>query len=105
MGGNVYSSGCWQRCVHTIGRFHHEVAGLKYVRSSRSEGFFGNQDYRDLGLNDDWMLFGNDCNTLGCALGERPKATWMANAGHDDIGTKMHQSVLGSRASVCVCIP
>jgi len=66
--------------VHTIGRFHHEVAGFTYVWSSRSEGSLNNQLYRNLALKDDWMFYDDDCNRLGGAWGERPKAKWMAKA-------------------------
>jgi hypothetical protein len=64
--------------VHTIGRFHHEVAGFKYVWSSRGEGSLNNQYFRNLALKDDWIFFDNECNKLGGAWGERPKAKWMA---------------------------
>jgi hypothetical protein len=64
--------------VHTIGRFHHEVAGFKYVWSSRSEGSLNNQFYRNLALKDDWMFYDDQCNKLGGAWGEKPKAKWMA---------------------------
>lgn len=64
--------------VHTIGRFHHEVSGMKYVWSSRGEGSLNNQYFRNMALKDDWMFFDNECNRLGGAWGEKPKAKWMA---------------------------
>lgn len=74
--------------AHTIGSFHEAKNGFKYSWTSRSEGSFNNQYYRNLVPLDDWQFMDNKCNKVGTAFGVKPHGRWMTKANlHPNFGS------------------
>lgn len=66
--------------AHTIGSFHEAQTGFKYSWTSRSEGSFNNQYYRNLANLDDWAFTDDECYKVGTAFGVKPHGRWMTKA-------------------------
>jgi hypothetical protein len=74
--------------AHTIGSFHEANNGLKYSWTSRSEGSFNNQYYRNLVPLDDWQFTDDNCYKVGTAFGLKPHGRWMTKANlHPNFGS------------------
>mmetsp|Transcript_135658 Transcript_135658/g.220755 ORF Transcript_135658/g.220755 Transcript_135658/m.220755 type:complete len:547 (-) Transcript_135658:264-1904(-) len=66
--------------AHTIGVYHMEKTGFKYVWTTRNEMSFNNEYYRNMVLEPNWQYNFNTCTKNGDAWGEMPHARWAVKA-------------------------
>lgn len=66
--------------AHTIGVYHTEKTGFKYVWTTRNEMSFNNEYYRNMVLQSNWQFNFNTCAQSGDAWGVKPHARWAVKA-------------------------
>eukprot|EP00929_Paragymnodinium_shiwhaense_P093294 TRINITY_DN5343_c0_g1_i3.p1 TRINITY_DN5343_c0_g1~~TRINITY_DN5343_c0_g1_i3.p1 ORF type:complete len:495 (+),score=86.48 TRINITY_DN5343_c0_g1_i3:498-1982(+) len=63
--------------AHTIGTYHRDFTGFKYVWTPRSERSFNNEYYREMVNESLWQFDSDDCTKYGDAWGEKAKGRWV----------------------------